>query len=117
MKTVTGIDHHPGISDPGEMLIIQHHFPLLTSLFQLCSSLEAWVQVSQRRFIILAETLPVSSLISLTAALPTPRMGHWYVAEGIHPDPAGDGMLTQGPGTWSLSHSQRKEWITSPGHQ
>ena len=25
VKTVTGMDHHPGINDPGEMLIIQHH--------------------------------------------------------------------------------------------
>ena len=25
VKTVTGMDHHPGISDPGEMIIVQHH--------------------------------------------------------------------------------------------
>ena len=36
MKTVTGIDHHPGINDPGEMTIVQHYFPLLTTLFQPC---------------------------------------------------------------------------------
>ena len=25
VKTVTGLDHHPGISDPGDMLIVQNH--------------------------------------------------------------------------------------------
>ena len=25
VKTVTGMDHHPGINDPGKMLIVQHH--------------------------------------------------------------------------------------------
>ena len=74
------------------------------------------VHCSQQRFIILINTLPVSSLTSLTTAITTPRMAHFSVAAGLHADPAGDGMLTRGPGTWWLSHSQSSEMITSPGH-
>ena len=97
--TSTGM-YHPGISDPGEMEIVQHHSLLWTLTFQPCSSLEVRVHISQQRFIILTETLPVSSLISLTATLNTPRMALWCVEAAGHADPAGDGMLTRGPGTW-----------------
>ena len=52
----------------------------------------------QRRFIILTETLPVSSLTFLTGAWSIHRMGHCCVEAGRDLDPAGDG--TRGPGTW-----------------
>ena len=91
----------PTISDPGEMIIVQHHSLLLTSLFQPCSSLEAGIMhCGQQKFIIQTETLPVSFLTFLTTALTTPRMAHWCVAAGLQTDPAGDGMQTRGPGTW-----------------
>ena len=57
---------------------------------------------SQRRFIILTVTLSVSSLISLRGAITTHKMAPFSVEveTGGERDPATDGMLTQGPGTW-----------------
>ena len=74
------------------------------------------VHCSQQRFIILINTLPVSSLTSLTTAITTPRMAHFSVAAGGLGDPVGSGTLKPGPGTIRLTHSQRKEGITYPGH-
>ena len=74
------------------------------------------MQFTQRLFTTLTETLPVSSLTFLMSVMAIPRMDHCCVEAGIQRDPAGDGILTLGPGTWRLSHSQRTDRITSPGH-
>ena len=33
VKTVTRMEYHAGISDPGEVIIIQHHYPSMIVLF------------------------------------------------------------------------------------
>ena len=58
------------------------------------------MQSSQLRFTTLTETLPVSSLIFLISAGPIHKMGHYFVEACIRADPAGDGILTRGPGIW-----------------
>ena len=74
--------------------------------------------ISQRRFIILTETFP-ALLVTFQTPIVTiiHRMGHCCVEAGLHSDPAGDGMLTQGHGTWSLGHLQRTDGVKTHGHQ
>ena len=70
------------------------------------------------KFITLART-PARFVIYLKAATAIHKMGHCFVEAGTIRlrDPAGDGIRTRGPGTWTLSHLHIGEMLTYPGHR
>ena len=107
------VNYHPGLDDPGKNQRILSGWHL-SCLHQLCWSPEV---LSQQRFIILTETLLVSFQICLIHARITHKTGCFFAEDTIQPSHAGGGILTQGTGTWWLSHSQRRDGITYPGHR
>ena len=70
----------------------------------------------QQRSIFLTEKSLACSQTFLILAISIHKMDHFSVADGELGDPVGSGTLKPGPGTIRLTHSQRKEGITYPGH-
>ena len=63
------------------------------NLLQLSSSLEAWVQRIQQRFITLIESTTVYFPTFQKGSMVTHKMGHCCVEAGIHANPVGNGIL------------------------